>query len=124
MCLSTVDKTINRKHLKREGKYVICWKVVGKRWGPSLSHWAGSYMDYRFKPGWNISKRKRKFWKYDEYIYHFHAYMSKSAAQKHTYGNRVVRCKTFLKYITATGRQGGNALVTTKIWIPEYPNVR
>jgi hypothetical protein len=128
MCLDTVDKKVNRKHLKRKGKYVICWKVVSRPygWGWQMKKWRPRVYDSKpFKSGWNESSRKRQMYRIceeDRYIPHFHAWTSKSAAESESaWGGVVVRCKTFLKYITATGTQSGRALVTSKIWIPPYP---
>ena len=120
MCLSTVDKEINKKALKREGKYVVCWKVVH-----AIKLKQGYYSEFwgtqtPFNPGWNISDQEISK---DGYVPHFHAFMRKSAAYQWAYGLRVIKCKTYLKYITTTGRQAGygRVLVTSKIWIPKYP---
>lgn len=123
MCLTTLDKKINRKGLTRKDKYVICWKVVNKRM--FSKDWVSNVVVAQFRPGWNISRRKRKVSWRQKYIYHFHAYMSKSAAKRHCHSyDTVIRCKTFLKHITVTGKQRGNVLVTTKIWIPPCPEVQ
>lgn len=124
MCLSRVDSKINKKALKHEGKYVICWKLVlmqRKRYYPQY------YYKRAFKNGWNLSTREEPIDLYTqvEYIPHFHAYMSELSAKRvkrRWVTCHVIKCKTQLKYITATGSEcGKKVLVTSKIWIPPYP---
>ena len=135
MCLDILDKEIDRRHLRCEGRYVVCWKIMRKV--RNRRQWSGEIQSTRHKPGWNISKR-RGFIRIrngiygfgEQYIPHYHAFMTKSDAQccvRTCYCHvrdrfHIVKCKTFLKYITATGSQDGNVLVTKKIWIPPYPN--
>lgn len=123
MCLFRVDSKINKKALKYEGKYVICWKLVlmqRKRYYPQY------YYDRAFKNGWNLSTREKPIYSFytQDYIPHFHAYISELSAKRakgRWLSCHVIKCKTDLKYITATGSEHGRrVLVTSKIWIPPY----
>ena len=128
MCLWTVDKKIDRRYLRREGKHVVCWKVAAKDKIRRL--WKSYIFTVWYKPGWNISERRLAIpgSHNNRYIPHYHAFMTKRAAQRWLRGSfdqssySIIKCKTFLKYITATGNQEGKVLVTKKIWIPPYPD--
>jgi len=141
MCLIRVDKTINADKWKRDGKFIICWKVATPSYRRKA--WESCHQHTFFKPGWNKSERVKKIkgwvYPYQEtidlplYIPHFHAFVRKSAAtrwanelsedrRRPIKDESVLRCKTHKKYITATGWQGGDVLVTKKIWIPPYPD--
>jgi len=53
MCLSRIDEEVDKKILRREGKYIVCWKVVrsdNRKWGPL-------YCGGPYKPGWNETPR-------------------------------------------------------------------